>query len=170
MSCIWLCCFFSAGALVAQLGSYLYAAVELVFWLLGRYSLGSHELKTGLSVIKCKKKKKKERKEKGKEEKRRKGRNKGEEEEEITWVGTNSGKLNMSNVFNNGVWYEDFPAGSEVKNLPVNAGDAGSSLGQEDPLEKEMATHFSILAWGTSMDRQQPLEWQRVRHDLGTNQ
>ena len=44
------------------------------------------------------------------------------------------------------------------------------SLDQEDPLEKEMATHFSILAWGTSMDRQQPLEWQRVRHDLGTNQ
>ena len=27
------------------------------------------------------------------------------------------------------------------------AGDTGSILGQEDPLEKEMATHFSILAW-----------------------
>ena len=26
-------------------------------------------------------------------------------------------------------------------------GDAGSILGQEDPLEKEMATHSSILAW-----------------------
>ena len=23
----------------------------------------------------------------------------------------------------------------------------GQSLGQEDPLEEEMATHFSILAW-----------------------
>ena len=36
-----------------------------------------------------------------------------------------------------------------VKNLPVNAGDASSlrSLGWEDPLEKEMATHSSILAW-----------------------
>ena len=36
-----------------------------------------------------------------------------------------------------------------VKNLPVNAGhtrDAVQSLGQEDPLEKEMATHSSILA------------------------
>ena len=35
-----------------------------------------------------------------------------------------------------------------VKNLPANAGDrADPSLGQEDPLEKEMATHSSILAW-----------------------
>ena len=37
-----------------------------------------------------------------------------------------------------------------IKNLPVNAGDvreAGSILGLEDPLEEEMATHFSILAW-----------------------
>ena len=30
-----------------------------------------------------------------------------------------------------------------VKNLPANAGDEGSIL--EDPLEKEMATHSSIL-------------------------
>ena len=34
-----------------------------------------------------------------------------------------------------------------VKNTPANAGDLGSILGQEDPLEKEMATHSSILAW-----------------------
>ena len=34
-----------------------------------------------------------------------------------------------------------------VKNLPANAGDAGLILGQEDPLEKEMATHSSILDW-----------------------
>ena len=35
-----------------------------------------------------------------------------------------------------------------VKNLPGNAGDAFlQSLGPEDPLEKEMATYFSILAW-----------------------
>ena len=33
-----------------------------------------------------------------------------------------------------------------VKNLPVNAGLTGS-LGPEDPLEEEMATHSSILAW-----------------------
>ena len=37
-----------------------------------------------------------------------------------------------------------------VKNLPANTGDLRDnvrSLGQEDPLKKEMATHSSILAW-----------------------
>ena len=37
-----------------------------------------------------------------------------------------------------------------VKNLPDNAedaGDVGSSLGWEEPLEEGMATHCSILAW-----------------------
>ena len=34
-----------------------------------------------------------------------------------------------------------------VKNPPANSGDSGSILGQEDPMEKEMATHFSILDW-----------------------
>ena len=35
-----------------------------------------------------------------------------------------------------------------VKNPPANAGDVGSIPGgREDPLEKEMATHSSILAW-----------------------
>ena len=34
-----------------------------------------------------------------------------------------------------------------VKNLPFNTGDArDAGLGWEDPLEKEMATHSSILA------------------------
>ena len=34
-----------------------------------------------------------------------------------------------------------------VKNPPANAGNGVRSLGQADPLEKEMATHSSILAW-----------------------
>ena len=37
-----------------------------------------------------------------------------------------------------------------MKNPPANAGDIRDtvrSLGQEDPLEKEMATHSSILVW-----------------------
>ena len=34
-----------------------------------------------------------------------------------------------------------------VKNLPANAGDAGSIPESEDPPEEEMATHSSILAW-----------------------
>ena len=42
---------------------------------------------------------------------------------------------------------QDFPDDLVVKNLPANEGDVGGSLGQEDPLEKEMATHSSIIAW-----------------------
>ena len=34
-----------------------------------------------------------------------------------------------------------------VKNLPVMQETQVQSLGQEDPLEKRMATHCSILAW-----------------------
>ena len=34
-----------------------------------------------------------------------------------------------------------------VKNLPVMQETQVRSLGQEDPLEKGMATHFTILAW-----------------------
>ena len=41
----------------------------------------------------------------------------------------------------------NFPSGSVVKNTPANGGDMVLSLGQEEPLEEEMATHSSILAW-----------------------
>ena len=34
-----------------------------------------------------------------------------------------------------------------VKNLPAMQETHVPSLGQEDPLEKEMATHSNILAW-----------------------
>ena len=34
-----------------------------------------------------------------------------------------------------------------VRNLPAIQETSVQSLGQEDPLEKEMATHSSILAW-----------------------
>ena len=40
-----------------------------------------------------------------------------------------------------------FPGGSVVKNLSANTGDAGSIPGLGDSLEKEMATHYSILVW-----------------------
>ena len=45
-----------------------------------------------------------------------------------------------------------FPRGTVVKNVPAkagNAGNTGSVPGWEDPLEKEMATHSSVLAWKT---------------------
>ena len=39
-----------------------------------------------------------------------------------------------------------FPGGSVVKKLPAMQETQVQSLDQEDPLEKELATHFSILA------------------------
>ena len=33
------------------------------------------------------------------------------------------------------------------RNLPANTGNVGSIPGEEDPLEKEMATRSSILVW-----------------------
>ena len=40
-----------------------------------------------------------------------------------------------------------FPGGLDGKDSVCNAGDPVRSLGWEDPLEKEMAAHSSILAW-----------------------
>ena len=39
-----------------------------------------------------------------------------------------------------------------VKNLPAKQETQVQSLGQEDPMEKGMATHSSILAWRIPMD------------------
>ena len=40
-----------------------------------------------------------------------------------------------------------FPGGSVVKDLPTKQEKRVWSLGQEDPLKKEMATHSSVPAW-----------------------
>ena len=40
-----------------------------------------------------------------------------------------------------------FPGGSVVKNPPATQVTQVRSLGHRDPLEKEIAMHFSILAW-----------------------
>ena len=40
-----------------------------------------------------------------------------------------------------------FPSGSEVKNLPANAGDEGLILGWGRSLGDESATHSGILDW-----------------------
>ena len=42
-----------------------------------------------------------------------------------------------------------FPGGSAVKNKPAMQETWVQTLGQENPLEKEMATHSSVLAWRT---------------------
>ena len=56
-----------------------------------------------------------------------------------------------------------------VKNLPAMKETQVQSLGQEDPLEKGMATHSSILAWEIPWTEEsgglQCLGLQRVRHD-----
>ena len=56
-----------------------------------------------------------------------------------------------------------------VKNLPAMQEIWVQSLGQEDLLEKGMATHSSILAWRipwtVEPDGLQSMESQKVRHD-----
>ena len=56
-----------------------------------------------------------------------------------------------------------------VKNLPGMQETQVPSLGQEDPLEKGMATHSSILAWRIPWTeepgRLQSMGLQRVRHN-----
>ena len=46
-----------------------------------------------------------------------------------------------------------FPGGSVEKNHLLIQEMGVQSLGREDPLEKEMATHSSILAWKNPTDR-----------------
>ena len=63
----------------------------------------------------------------------------------------------------------DFPGGSDGKASAYNTGDPVQSLGQEDPLEKAMATHSSTLAWKIPWTeepgRLQSMGSQRVGHD-----
>ena len=67
-----------------------------------------------------------------------------------------------------------FPGGSVVKNLPAKAGDVGSILGWNNPLETETESHSSILAWKilwTEVSgRLQSRGPQRVGHDWKTKQ
>ena len=61
------------------------------------------------------------------------------------------------------------PGGSDSKASARDAGDTGSILGWEDPLEKEMATHSGTLAWKIPWTEErckvQSMRLQRVRHD-----
>ena len=60
--------------------------------------------------------------------------------------------MDCKDVLRNGLWLlifltKGFPGGSVVKNQPALQEVRVGSLGQEDTLEKEMATPSSILAW-----------------------
>ena len=56
-----------------------------------------------------------------------------------------------------------------VKNPPATQETQVQSLGREDPLEKEIATHSSILAWRIPWTEEpgglQSMGFQRVGHD-----
>ena len=73
----------------------------------------------------------------------------------------------------------DFPGDSVIKNqrIPLTMQEMGwggrcLSIPEEDPLEKEMATHSIILAWKTPWTEEpsglQSMDSQKVRHDLAT--
>ena len=66
----------------------------------------------------------------------------------------------------------DSPSGSGVKNPSAKQEIQVQSQGQEDPLEEEMATHSSILAWGIPWTEEhgglQSMGLQRVGYDLAT--
>ena len=67
-----------------------------------------------------------------------------------------------------------FPGSSIVKNLPAMSQMQVGSLGQEDPLEKEMAMHSNILAWEMPWTEEpgglQSMGWQRIGHNLRIKQ
>ena len=63
----------------------------------------------------------------------------------------------------------DFPGATVVRNLPAVQEMLLRTLGQEDPLEEEMATYSSILAWKIlwteEFGRPQSMVLQRIRHN-----
>ena len=66
------------------------------------------------------------------------------------------------------VWIGDEENGltwvaQRVKNLPAIQETQVQSLGWKDPLEKEMETHFSILAWRIPIDSR---TWQATVHGV----
>ena len=63
----------------------------------------------------------------------------------------------------------NFPGSSDGKESACSAGDMSLIPGGEDPLEKGMATHFSILAWKALWAEEpgglQSMGSERVRHN-----
>ena len=61
-----------------------------------------------------------------------------------------------------------FPGGASGKEPACHAGDTGSSLGLENPLEKEMATHSSLaweIPWTAEPGRLQSMGSQKVSYN-----
>ena len=89
-------------------------------------------------------------------------------EEEVGTLGT----WNMS-IYDNPAWARASPVAQTIKILPAMQETQVWSLGREDPLEKEMATHPSILAWRFPWTEEpgelQSTGSQRVRRDWVIN-
>ena len=71
------------------------------------------------------------------------------------------------------MWVSASLVAQRVKHLPAMQDTRVRSLGWEDPLEKEMSTHFSTLAWKISCTeepgRLQSMGLQSVGHDWATS-
>ena len=78
------------------------------------------------------------------------------------------GKYKILETLNGGSVVKNLPARQEMQEMQV------LSLGWEDPLEKEMATHSSILAWRIPWTEEpgglQSMGSQRVRQDLAQHE
>ena len=59
----------------------------------------------------------------------------------------NSMNVLFVNCLSSSILFSGSPGNSDSNNLPAMQETLVQSLCQEDPLEKEMATHYSILAW-----------------------
>ena len=72
------------------------------------------------------------------------------------------------------LYMQDFPSRTMVKNLPTKQEMWVRSLGWEDPLEQETATHSCILAWEIPWIKEPggllSMGLQTIRHDLLTKQ
>ena len=84
----------------------------------------------------------------------------------LEWIAISFSRLEVVDISPGNL---DFPAGSDGKASVYNAGDRVRSLGQDDPLEKEMAIHSSTTAWKIPWTeepvRLQFMGSQRVGHD-----
>ena len=82
---------------------------------------------------------------------------------EVLGAGPTQAPLQLFPALSLTQWVKNPPAMQETQETRVQY------LGQEDPLEKEMATYSSVLAWKVSRTeepgRLQPKELQRVRQD-----
>ena len=84
-------------------------------------------------------------------------------------------RIHTISILHGGMECLDFPGGSMVKkNLPAveiagDSGDKGSTPGSGRPLDEEITTHSSILAWEIpwteNLDGLQSMRLQIVRHN-----